>query len=384
MCPFRLKSPRIPDGFFWVIVLGISTLSSIYGFGEEDLLLTVRMRGSAAGVGLSSRKLAIEQAQQLVMEEVLQSLTHSEDMALFKPILRQTARYIPRYDLLRTDIVGETTEVEIDAHVSEKPLHRDLAAIMLPRLPHKPSVRLLLADYIGPNAESGGPTFDIAESVFRKALEEFEFTVSGIHDLLDHYEITRLLQIIQGDMDTTASFARANAEDVVIVGSVTTSHERLHADSNMLSNRARVTLRIVSGPDGKVSGTLTAEAVVQSVNPVEGGTQASQDACGKLTADCIVGVVIAMLGMQDEQRVIVRVEQPDTPEFMAELESMLHAIAGVSEIETLFFSPTLARLAVDYGGTMAYFSDSIAGRSINGRKIEIARCVKREISIQFK
>jgi len=354
------------------------------GWGEEELLLTVRMKGGAEGVGLSARKQAIAQAQQQVMEDVLQSMAHSTDMALFKPVLRQTSRYIPRYDLLRTDIIGERTEVEIDAYVLEKPLRRDVAAIMLPRLPRKPSVRLLIADYIGPESASGGPTFTVAETVFRDALEEFDFPVAGIHDLLDHYDITQLLQIVQGDVDTTAAFARANAQDVVIVGSVVTTHESLAADSNMLRNRALVSLRILSGPDGKICDTLTAEAAVQSVVPVEGGTQAAQDACGKLKTDCIVGVVIAMLGLEDENRVIVRVEQPNSRETMEELLDLLKTIEGVSAQETLFFSDTLARLAVEYSGTMASFSDALAGRLVNGKKVEVARCVKRDITLRFK
>ncbi|OQB36710.1 MAG: hypothetical protein BWY09_01833 [Candidatus Hydrogenedentes bacterium ADurb.Bin179] len=383
---FRSKATSPPGSYRRIVLLylciSIARLNS--AAGEEDLLLTVRMKGSADGVGLTSRKVAIEQAQQRIMEEVLQSMTHATDMTLFNPILRQTSRYIPRYDLLRTDIAGETTEVEIDAYVLEKPLRRDIAAIMLPRLPRKPSVQLLIADYVGPGAASGGPTFDIAETVLRKALEEFEFTVRGIQDILDHYEVAQLLEIIQGEMDATASFARANGEDVVIVGAVTTVHEALATDSNMLTNRARITLRILSGTDGKASDTLAAEAAVQSVDPVEGGTQAAQDACGKLTTDCIVGVVIAMLGLEDESRVIFRVEGPNSPETMTELEGMLRAIPGVSEIESLFYSPTLARLAVDYGGTMAYLSDLLAGRPVNGRKIEIGRCVQREITIRFK
>ncbi len=367
-----------------ILILFLFLGISLRGFGEQAPLLTVRMKGSAEGVGLSARKQAIENAQQHVVEEVLLSMTHSTDKTIFQSILRQASQYVQRYDLLRTDIVGDTTEVEIDAHVLEKPLRHDVAAIMLPRLPRKPSVRLLLADYIGPDAVAGGPTFDIGEAVFRKSLEDFEFPVKGIQDLLDHYEMPQLLDIIQGDVPTTATFARANAEDVVIVGSITTTHQPLSDGSNMLRNRARVAMRIVSGPDGKISDTLTAEAVVQSVDPEEGGMQAAQDACGKLTADCLVGVVLAMAGMEDESRVILRVEQPGAPDIMTVLIDLIRTIEGVSSVEQLFFAATLGRLAVEYSGTMAHFADCMAGQLLNGRKVEVARCVKREITLRFK
>lgn len=353
-------------------------------YAQADDLLTVRMKGSAEGVGLSARKTAVENAQELVMEEVLQAMTNSSDTTLFKPILGQASRYIQRYDLLRSDITGTVTEVEIDAYVLEKPLKRDVAAIMLPRLPRKPIVRLLLAEYIGPEAQTGGPTFDIAETVLKKSMEDFGFSVKGVHDLLDHYEMTQLVNITQGDVPTTAAFARANGEDVVVVGSVTTTHEPLSDGSNMLRNRARVVVRVVSGPDGKIRDTLTAEAAVQSVDPVEGGAQAAQDACGKMTGDCVVAVVLAMLGLEDSSRVIILVENPGSRDRVDELIRTLGGVEGTGAVETLFFSETLARLAVEYYGDMAFFADAVTGLSIGGRKIEVGRCVRREITLLLK
>lgn len=351
---------------------------------ESDSVLTVRTKGSAEGVGLSARKAAIEAACQAALEEVLGAMTNSADIDLFTPVLRQASRYVQRYDLLRSDIVGTATEVEIDAHVLEKPLKHDVAAIMLPRLPRKPSVRVLLAEFIGPGAREGGPTFDVAEAVLRKPLEEFGFVVKGVHDLLDHYEAPQLVAIAEGDVPTTAAFARANGEDVVLVGSITTTHEAAGAESNMLRNRARAALRVVSGPDGKVRDTLAAEAVVQSVDPAEGGTQAAQDACGKLTGDCVVAIVLAMLGMEDETRVIVRLEQPGNQQAVDDLCSVLQSVGGAGAIERLFFSETMARLAVEYTGDMAFFSDAITGKIAGGRKVEVSRCVKREIWLVLK
>ena len=255
---------------------------------------------------------------------------------------------------------------------------------MLPRLPRKPSVRVLLAEFIGPGAREGGPTFDVAEAVLRKPLEEFGFVVKGVHDLLDHYEAPQLVAIAEGDVPTTAAFARANGEDVVLVGSITTTHEAAGAESNMLRNRARAALRVVSGPDGKVRDTLAAEAVVQSVDPAEGGTQAAQDACGKLTGDCVVAIVLAMLGMEDETRVIVRLEQPGNQQAVDDLCSVLQSVGGAGAIERLFFSETMARLAVEYTGDMAFFSDAITGKIAGGRKVEVSRCVKREIWLVLK
>lgn len=350
----------------------------------SDDLLTVRMKGSAEGVGLSARKAAIENACQLVVEEVLQAMTSISDMALFKSILGQASRYIPQYDLLRSDSFDTTTVVEIDAHLLETPLKRDAAAIMLPRLPRKPTVRLLLAEYIGSEAASGGPTFDIAASALRKTMEEYGFIVKDLLDLLDHYEIDELVAITQGDVPTTAAFARANKEDVIIVGSVTTSHEALRQETNMYRNRARAVLRVISGPDGKICDTLTAEAAVQSVDPVEGGVQAAQDACGKLVGDSVVAIVLSMLSMEDETRVIVQIERPGSEKLFQEFVDTLNGLDCIRGVEQLFYSDTLARIALEYYGDMAFINDMLSGITLGKYKVEVSRCVRREITLLFR
>ena len=61
----------------------------------------------------------------------------------------------------------------------------------------------------------------------------------------------------------------------------------------------------------------------------------------------------------------------------------IERIPGVHSVEKLFFSETLARLAVDYDGPMADFSDNIADTIVNGRKVAVTRCVKREMTLSF-
>ncbi len=341
------------------------------------------MKGYADGVGLAARRLAIEDAQHQVMVDVLTSMTNSDDMAPFRGLLQQASRYVQRYDLLRSDVVGHTTEVEIDAHILERPLRHDVATIMLPRLPRPPSVLMLIADYIGPEAYTGGPTFDVAETVFRERIEEFGFALSGMHSLISHFDVPALLNVINGDVSDGAAFARANHQDVVVVGSVTTTHEPLTSDSNMLRNRATATLRVFAGHDGKMMDLMTAQAVVQSVDLEQGGTQAVQDACAKLVGDFIVAVVLTMLSLEDEDRVLIEVERPETEERLAQLVQIIEGMRGVGHVEQLFFSETLARLAVEYQGPMADFSDYVSGRIVEGRKAEITRCVKREMRISF-
>jgi hypothetical protein len=351
---------------------------------STEPVFTVRMKGYADGIGLTARHLAIEDAHHQVMVDILHSMTNSDDMSPFRGMLRQASKYIQKYDVLRVDVIGETTEVEIDACILERPLRHDVATIMLPRLPRKPTILLLIAEYIGTESRTNGPTFDVAETVLRNRVKEFEFSVNGVGSLITHFDIISLIETINGDVSKGAAFARANQEDVVVIGSVSVAHEPLLEDSNMLRNKADATLKVFSGHDGKMMDVISSQAVVQSVDPDEGGKQAVQDAASKMTSDVIVSVVLAMLSLEDEERALVEIKNPVNPDTVTQIVKLIEGIPGVYGVESLFFSETLARLAVDYYGTMAEFSDWVDESIVNGRKMAVTRCVKREITLTFE
>lgn len=371
-------------GYIYFCCAAIFPLLFLCVNASAEPVFTVRMKGYADGIGLTARHLAIEDAHHQVIVDVLRSMTNSEDMSPFRGMLREASKYMKNYEVLRTDVVGQTTEVEIDACILERPLRHDVATIMLPRLPRKPTILLLIAEYIGAESRTNGPTFDVAETVLRDRVKDFEFSVNGIKSLITHFDIISLIETINGDVGKGAAFARANQEDVVIIGQVGVVHEPLLEDSNMLRNKAEATLKVFSGHDGKMMDVISSQAVVQSVDPNEGGKQAVQDAASKLTSDLIVSVVLAMLSLEDEERALIEIKNPVDSDTVTQLVKLIEDIPGVYGVESLFFSETLARLAVEYYGTMADFSDLIDESIVNGRKIAVIRCVKREMTLSFE
>ncbi len=371
-------------GHVYLCCAAVFPLLFCCAFANAEPVFTVRMKGYADGIGLTARHLAIEDAHHQVMVDILRSMTNSEDMSPFRGMLRQASKYVKKYEVLRADVIGQTTEVEIDACILEQPLRHDVATIMLPRLPRKPTILLLIAEYIGVESRTNGPTFDVAETVLRDRVKDFEFSVNGVSSLITHFDIISLIETINGDVSKGAAFARANQEDVVVVGSVSVVHDTLLEDSNMLRNKADATLKVFSGHDGKMMDVISSQAVVQSVDPDEGGKQAVQDAASKLTSDLIVSVVLAMLSLEDEERALIEIRNPVNADTLSHLVKLIEGIPGVYGVESLFFSETLARLAVDYYGSMAEFSDRVDESIVNGRKMAVTRCVKREMTITFE
>lgn len=378
---FRHGTPLCPRCGVRVVVSALLLLSGAAHSQSGGDVFTVRMTGTANGVGAGARKLAVEDAQQQILTEVLRAMTNSGDLTPFRSILRHASGYIRQYDLLRSDTDAGRTHVEIDAQVLERALRQDVAAVMLPRLARRPEVLLLLAEEpAGDDAPAvlrDGP----AATALRTGLEKFSFSVTGPEALELVYSPAELLDAVRGGVDRGGRFARENLQDVVITGEAKVVRESVLEGSNMLRHRASVVLRIFSGADGKMSDALSSEAVVQGVDPAESGAQAISDAAEKLVGEATVSVVLAMLERENRDRVLVSVEAAGHPGLTRELAEAMDMFPGVEGAEVLLDAPSLGRIALDYDGAMADLADYLHTLRLTEGKVDIRRVVGREMSL---
>ena len=349
----------------------------------EEQVFTVRMTGHADGVGITARNNAVAAAEEQIITDVLRSMVNMEDLAPFKAMLRHASGYIQRYDMLRCDTANNSTTVELDAFVLEKPLRQDVAAAMLPRLPRHSTVLLVISEQPTPETplKAGAGA---AYVVLRDGLEKYGFSVIGPDTLSAVYSADKLLAVAGGAVDEGSHFARENLQDVVITGQATSTHEALPTAADMTRNRGRVALRVYSGPDGKMTDALGAEAVVQSGDPREGGDQAISDAAGKLVTDTTVAVVLALLGREQKDRVLLSVEQPGDEAVVHEIAESLRKVPGVAGVEEMLVSPALARFQIDYQGSMAQLADLTHTLPLSTGALEVRRAVGREITVVIR
>ncbi len=347
---------------------------------EEDSF-TVRMTGSARGTGTAARRLAVEDAQQQALTEAVKTMANTEDLAPFRLMLRQAAAYVPRHDLLRCDTTPDgQTHVEIDAHLAEKPLRQDIAAVMLPRLPRRPTVLVLLAETPEPGVPpvtGQGP----AAAALREGLEKFNFTVKGVEALQPPRTPDELAAVAAGGLETGARFARENLHDVLLLGEASVAREPTTGGSNVYRHRGTVLLRVFSGTDGKMCDVFTAEGVVQGLDPAAAGSQVLSDAAARLVGDTAVSVTLAMLARQNRDRVIVTVEPDNAAGLTAAVAELLGTAPGVAGTETLLDAPSLGRIALEYSGAMAALADFVHHPPAGGAALEVRRAVGREITV---
>jgi len=351
---------------------------------EEPIVLTVRATGYADDVGYAARDRAIAEAKQRALVEVLRSLVASEDLKLFRPVLRQTEVYIPRFDLLRTDEVGGDTRVEIDAQVLEGPLHRDIAAIMLPRLPQKPQVLLLIGEQLPGDPMLAVPDFGIAELALKEVLEDKGLVVRGADTLEEHYPYAQLIEIVHGGIEPRSQFALGAPDHVVVVGHATATAAGDEAVNTMKRSTAQVKLDIFRGSDGKKVSDVSVTAVVHGVSEHDACVAAIQDACGKAQGNVLTAAAIGVLSTQASDQLVITVLHPETEERLSTVAALLESHPYAGKAEHLFFSPTLGRLALPYDGHLADLSDYLSGAAISGAQVKVTRVLKREVEITLE
>ena len=372
----RFTAHTAPHALPGVAALLLAVCSTLCA---QEQVFTVRMTGHADGVGVAARNNAVAGAEEQIITDVLRSLTNMEDLAPFQAMLRHASGYIQRYDLLRSDTANNSTTVEIDAYVLEKPLRQDVAAAMLPRLPKNSTVLLVVSEQPTPETPAKvGP--GAAFLVLREGLEKYGFNVAGPDKLDGIYTAEKLLAVTGGTVDDGSRFARENLQNVVITAQAASEHEALPTAPDMTKNKARVSLRVFSGSDGKMTDALGAEAVVQSGDPRDGGDQAISDAAGKLVTDTTVAVVLTLLSRQEKDRVLLSIEQPGDEAAVHEIAELLRKGAGVAGVEEVLVSPALARLRIDYDGAMARLADLLHALPMPAGTLELRKAVGREIT----
>ena len=349
----------------------------------EDDTFSVRMHGYAEGVGFAAREKAIENAKSEVVTAVLQSLVASGDLQPLRPILRNAGSYVVSYDLLRHDVEEGATTVEIDAHVLEKPLHRDVATVMLPRLPRPPTILLVVGERIGDDRIAAVHDYGAAEATLIEAMEKLGLSVSGSASVEAHYNHSQLVEIVNGGVEPAQRFARGSLADVVVIGQAVTEVQGDPAGGSLIRNRATVNLRIFRGADGKMTDAFTAVAAVLSQDPLEGGEQAIRDAGAKLVGDITVATVLTVLGAQASDNVLIEIENPGSRERIAAVVAFLEAGANVASVEQLLWSESFARLQAVYPGPMSLLADSLESGTYEGARLQIRRVVGRRMELRF-
>ncbi len=369
-------------GHYWprVLILALCVFYPEGAWTQSDAL-RVRVSAQAPGIGNEARLAALGEAQSQAVTQLLQVLVPAENHELhpaLRPILRKAGEYVGATHVLRCEDNVAFTRVEADVQLSENALRHDVATLMLPRLPDKPNVLLVLGEQIANDSVPAVLPDSSVERVFARGLEQFRLKPAGVGTLETRFSQAELIRAVTGEHEAASAFASRIDTDAVVLG---TAIARVGpaTGGTIPSIEAQITVRILRGRDGIIMGQTATTASLLSPYPESGGEQAIEDAATRALRETVVSAILATLGRQAQDQVLLTIEKPGASERVPELLGALQGIAGVKDARLLFHDPDRCRIRLGYAGSMAELSDALWVMDMGGAALNIRSVIRREV-----
>jgi hypothetical protein len=372
----RRRNPAV-----WIAVL-LLFVGAALAAGEDELI-KVHKEAVANGGGTSARNEAVRTAERGLILDILQATLSPENLSQAQCLADDPARYIRSTQILHHETHADATHVAIESFVRRKLILKDLAALLLPRMPAPPTVLVLLTEQMGADAPAAVGTPDGAAAALADGLRKAGLDVVDTSVLRACYADSDLVAAARADNETAARFAQQGFADVVILGNAAVASEAKGAADSVRANKATVSLRIFRAADGKQVETLGAEALVHSADPTEGALAALQDACAKLTEDTGVAIVVAAAGLSPSEDVLVTVEQPGARARFDDLIAALKQAVGDANVEPLFYTDALARIRIKQPGSIRALVETVCARPYQGTALETRKAFQRTVILRF-
>lgn len=377
----RGNAPRTAAAAATILLMSCCLLAVAGQAGDE--LVKVRIEASAPGSGVAARDEAVRNAQRQIVSMILEAELAPCYLPQTEPFIGKAHEYFRSIQVVRQQSEENRTAVEVESLVYRKRLLEDAARFLLPRMADPPTVSLLVVERIGATGEVV-PGQGTAEAELAKALEKAGLALAGAEDTRARYAPADLAAKILGDVEAASQFAREHLADVVILGESVSTEERSGASANVLANTAAVTLRVFRSSDGKLIEAFAREARVHATDGAEGRRWAIRDACEKIAGEAFLACLLAVIGSPFQDDVVITVERPGSRVRFGEFVDTLKVTAGVGEVEELFYSPGMARIRVEYEGSMAELVDSLAGKPYDGQTLYTRKAVHRTLILGFE
>lgn len=339
----------------------------------------LRVRGFAEGVGFAAHREALIDAQQEAMREILRARVASGDLRPFRSMLRKAEHYVTRVEELNNDTAGNETRVEVDAYIDMDALEQDLAALVLPRLPEPPTISCLVGVDDGGVVEIGEP--GTVETALIEGLKNLGLAPSA-HSKLHHiFEASDFHEAVLGDVAAASDYARETLADVVLVGLVTIERPEAPTEGAPSRTRGTLNLKVLRGHDGDLIDVFARSAAITGLDAESCREEVLSDVAAKVLGDVTVATVLSVLGMQQQDQVLITLHNPGSRSRLAAFLDVFQQEPLIDTIEESFFSERLARIRLGYHGDMGYLVDQIRDRSYEGWPLEIQEVVGRDMKL---
>ena len=342
------------------------------------------LQGTAPGTGRSARAAAIENAQLAILIDRLAEITGSTDLQRFGGILDNPSRYFRPYRLQQSTNSDTSTTVVIEATLLDALLRRDAATLLISHLPYKPRIFLAVSERLDPKSPYTIPEHPVAHTALVKILSESGFDVLALDGLREKHSGEELASFSAVEPAPVSQFARQNLADIVVVGNASASSEAGPAASSFRPYRAKTSLSIIRAGDATVLAELTAEAVVQSIEPKEGAAQAIRDACDKMREPLTVEAVLGSLTRVSPEHIVLTVKGLDVKTRLPEIRNRLESQEGIEQVEPLTVSENAAWLQVVGSVPVKQVAEMVTRAEYPGFRVKPQGVVDKDIMVSVE
>jgi hypothetical protein len=350
---------------FLVACLGAVCLHA--AAGPEQFLFKLEAAGVAHGTGLHARQRAIQAAQEQALRELAESLVGRDSPRIVEVLVEQGAAFIHTSNVAQHEVVHGETRVQAAFLVNILRFRRVASQLLLPELPYKPHVLIVVADLLDP-AEAP-PGSRIAETTLADAFRDAGLEVADAGDVRAQYP-PQALETLLAEADSGDLIGRNVRCDVAILGTVTAARAGRGGGGNVLPTTAHLVLRVVRSSDGRLLDSAAIEAIVNSVDYLEGATQAIEDASRKLAPQMIDAAVLAVVDPDAPGGITLTIEAPATRANFEVVRQALQDHLDPDAVQEVFYSDELARLRLDYAGDLRQIVRPLVTRRYPGFHLE--------------
>ncbi len=348
--------------------------------GPEDFLLKVHGRGKAQGIGLHAREQAMAQARDNALKALAGSIVGDTNPQLAEDLVLECVPFVRSANVVDHRVDQSATLVNAEFLVNIVQVRQAAVRLLLPQLPYKPRVLVLIADDLHDEIAVSGTR--IAAQALEQAIRDAGLDVADSQPVRDALPAETVRAILSEDQGGVNLLGYDPEVDVAVLGIVSAAFVPTDKDTNLRATRAHLVLRVIRADDGKLVDSAAIDAVVHSVDFMEGATQAIQDAVGKLAQYAINAAALAVVGPEASYGFALTLEAPGTHENVDLLRTRL-AELGAQDIQEVFYADQAARLHFSYPGELHDVIKPLVERDYPAFRLENRQTFGRRSVIRF-
>ena len=344
----------------------ISVEAEGYGLSKNDALLKAKRNAVEKGIGT-----------------ILMSQTEIRNFELQKDIiLTKTKGSVKKYDILHEEKQqGEIIYLKIRAVVSLANIKADLVALkILLESMNKPRMMVVIREENGNYAENA-----ILDYLSEK---EFELVDAAVVAALMHKGDKLIRLAAEGDPLAAARIGASNGAEYVMVGKINKGlmTSTFLSNSGMKSGQANISAKVVNCSNAKIVASKSANGAAVHISADVAMATAAENAAKKLMDRHLFEKIVSSFQDMINNGITLNVTIKNVTSF-----KMLKAVRGVLDelsdtvsVNKRSFGGGQLKLSVLYKGDADSFSETVDGKTVEGKKLSVTDIAGSRVVIQLE